>query len=87
MAFRMQFAVPEAFDLTKESKSTLEMYGGSEYAKGCLLARRLIERGVRTIQLSHSIDGYDIAWDTGHGDIAGGHTKLARAWTRASPPC
>ena len=79
MAFRMQFAVPEAFDLTKESKSTLEMYGGSEYAKGCLLARRLIERGVRTIQLSHSIDGYDIAWDTGHGDIAGGHTKLARA--------
>ena len=79
MAFRMQFAVPEAFDLSKESKSTLEMYGGSEYAKGCLLARRLIERGVRTIQLSHSIDGYDIAWDTGHNDIAGGHTRLARA--------
>ncbi|MDP7275835.1 MAG: DUF1501 domain-containing protein, partial [Planctomycetaceae bacterium] len=44
-----------------------------------LLARRLIERGVRTVQLSHSLDGYDIAWDTGHGDIAGGHARLARA--------
>lgn len=79
MAFRMQFAVPEAFDTSQESKSTLEMYGDSEYAKGCLLARRLIERGVRCIQLSHSIDGYDIAWDTGHGDIAGGHKRLADA--------
>jgi Protein of unknown function (DUF1501) len=79
MAFRMQFAVPEAFDSTKESKSTLEMYGDSEYAKGCLLARRLIERGVRTVQLSHSIDGYDIAWDTGHGNIVDGHRKLAQA--------
>ncbi|MEE3220954.1 MAG: DUF1501 domain-containing protein, partial [Planctomycetota bacterium] len=79
MAFRMQFAVPEAFDVSTESKSTLDMYGGSEYAKGCLLARRLVERGVRMIQISHSIDGYDIAWDTGHGDIAGGHKKLALA--------
>ena len=79
MAFRMQFAVPEAFDLSKESKSTREMYGNAEYARGCLLARRLIERGVRTVQLSHSIDGYDIAWDTGHGDIAGGHRRLAVA--------
>lgn len=79
MAFRMQFAVPDAFDTTKESKSTLEMYGDTEYAKGCLLARRLIERGVRMVQLSHSIDGYDIAWDTGHGNIVDGHRTLARA--------
>jgi hypothetical protein len=79
MAFRMQFAVPEAFDTTQESRSTLEMYGDSEYAKGCLLARRLVERGVRTVQLSHSIDGYDIAWDTGHNDIVNGHKKLAVA--------
>ena len=79
MAFRMQFAVPEAFDLSQESKSTRAMYGDSEYATGCLLARRLIERGVRTIQLSHSIDGYDIAWDTGHKEIAGGHSRLAKA--------
>ena len=79
MAFRMQFAVPDAFDLTRETKKTLDLYGNSEYAKGCLLARRLIERGVRCVQLSHSIDGYDIAWDTGHGDIEGGHAKLAKA--------
>lgn len=79
LAFRMQFAVPEAFDLSRESKTTLDMYGSSDYAKGCLLARRLVERGVRMVQVSHSIDGYDIAWDTGHGDIVGGHAKLAKA--------
>ena len=79
MAFRMQFAVPDVFDTTQETQTTLDMYGNSEYAKGCLLARRLVERGVRMVQLSHSIDGYDIAWDTGHGDIAGGHKRLAQA--------
>ncbi len=79
MAFRMQFAVPDVFDTTSETQATLEMYGNSEYAKGCLLARRLVERGVRMVQLSHSIDGYDIAWDTGHNDIAGGHKRLADA--------
>jgi hypothetical protein len=79
MAFRMQFAVPEAFDVTQETQSTLDLYGPTDYAKGCLLARRLVERGVRTVQLSLSIDGYDIAWDTGHGDIVGGHKRLADA--------
>ena len=79
MAFRMQFAVPDAFDVTQETKATRAMYGDSEYAKGCLLARRLVERGVRMVQVSHSIDGYDIAWDTGHNDIQGGHSVLARA--------
>lgn len=79
MAFRMQFAVPDVFDTSQETRQTLAMYGDSEYAKGCLLARRLVECGVRTVQLSHSIDGYDIAWDTGHNDIAGGHQRLAAA--------
>jgi hypothetical protein len=79
MAFRMQLAVPDVFDVSQETKATLEMYGDSEYAKGCLLARRLVERGVRMVQLSLSIDGYDIAWDTGHEDIVGGHAKLAQA--------
>ena len=79
MAFRMQFAVPDAFDTSQESLSTLKMYGNSEYAQGCLLARRLVERGVRMVQLSHSIDGYDIAWDTGHNDIINGHRRLAEA--------
>ena len=79
MAFRMQFAVPDAFDTNQETQSTLNLYGGTEYAKGCLLARRLVERGVRMVQISLSIDGYDIAWDTGHGDIPGGHRRLADA--------
>ena len=79
MAFRMQFSVPEVFDIHRESHATRDLYGDSEFGKGCLIARRLVEKGVRVVQLSHSIDGYDIAWDTGHGDIAGGHAKLAKA--------
>jgi len=77
MAFRMQFAVPDAFDTAKESAETLALYGPGDFAKGCLIARRLSERGVRVVQLSISIDGYDIPWDTGHDDIAGGHKRLA----------
>ena len=75
----MQFAVPDVFDVSRETKATLELYGDSEYAKGCLLARRLVERGVRMVQVSLSIDGYDIAWDTGHENIVDGHAKLAQA--------
>ncbi len=77
MAFRMQFTVPDTFDTSKESKTTLDMYGDSEFAKGCLIARRLVERGVRMVQLSHSVSGYDIAWDTGHGNILH-HRELAQ---------
>ncbi|MFP6878818.1 MAG: DUF1501 domain-containing protein [Roseibacillus sp.] len=79
MAFRMQFSVPDVFDISRETEATRKLYGDSEYAKGCLIARRLVERGVRCVQLSHSISGYDIAWDTGHGDIPGGHRALAVA--------
>ena len=79
MAFRMQFSVPDVFDISKESEATKKLYGESEFAKGCLIARRLVEQGVRVVQLNHSIDGYDIAWDTGHGDIKGGHARLAHA--------
>ena len=79
MAFRMQFSVPDVFDTKKETQATRDLYGDSEFAKGCLIARRLVERGVRVVQLSHSISGYDIAWDTGHGDIKGGHAALAEA--------
>jgi hypothetical protein len=42
-------------------------------------AAQKIERGVRMVQVSLSIDGYDIAWDTGHDDIQGGHARLAKA--------
>ncbi|MDA7681999.1 DUF1501 domain-containing protein, partial [Verrucomicrobiales bacterium] len=79
MAFRMQFSVPDVFDTQNESEETKKLYGYSEFAKGCLIARRLVEQGVRVVQLNHSIDGYDIAWDTGHGDIKGGHSRLAHA--------
>ncbi|VTS02809.1 DUF1501 domain-containing protein [Tuwongella immobilis] len=68
LAFRMQMAVPDAMDLAKESKKTLEAYGAnpgaSSLANNCLLARRLVERGVRYVQL------YDWGWDI-HGTGAG----------------
>ncbi len=58
MAFRMQTSVPELTDIAGESKQTMEAYGVKEagegtYAKNCLLARRLVERGVRFVQLYH----------------------------------
>ncbi|HEY6167679.1 MAG TPA: DUF1501 domain-containing protein [Verrucomicrobiae bacterium] len=61
MAFRMQTSVPELMDIAKESPATLRMYGAkpgkASFANNCLLARRLIERGVRLVQL------FDSDWD------------------------
>jgi hypothetical protein len=58
MAFRMQTSAPELIDLSKESKATLDLYGVSpgkpSFAANCLLARRLVERGVRFVQLYHT---------------------------------
>jgi hypothetical protein len=58
MAYRMQTSGPELIDFSKESKQTLEMYGAQQgeasYANNCLLARRLVERGVRFVQLYHA---------------------------------
>jgi hypothetical protein len=69
LAFRMQMAVPEVMDIGRESKQTLELYGAqpgaASFANNCLLARRLVERGVRYVQL------FDWGWDchgTGSGD-------------------
>jgi Protein of unknown function (DUF1501) len=66
MAFRMQSSAPELMDLTREPKHILEMYGAepgkSSFANNCLLARRLVERGVRFVQLFHE------AWDQ-HGNL------------------
>ncbi len=66
MAYRMQESAPELMDLSKESKATLELYGAepgkNTYANNCLLARRLVERGVRFVQLYHE------AWDH-HGEV------------------
>ena len=69
MAYRMQESAPELMDLSKESKETLAMYGvepgKNSYANNCLLARRLIERGVRFVQVFHE------AWDH-HSEVAKG---------------
>ena len=66
MAYRMQTSGPELIDFKSESKETLEMYGAepgkASYANNCLLARRLVERGVRYVQLYHA------DWDH-HDDI------------------
>lgn len=68
MAFRMQTAAPDAMDLSNETADTLESYGaepGKEsFANNCLLARRLVEKGVRFVQL------FDWGWDT-HGSNQG----------------
>ncbi|MDX2179355.1 MAG: DUF1501 domain-containing protein [Bryobacteraceae bacterium] len=69
MAFRMQTSGPELIDFSKESKATLEAYGANPgspnagFANNCLLARRLVERGVRFVQLYHA------DWDH-HDDLA-----------------
>ena len=65
-AFRMQTAVPELTDLSRESESTFELYGKEarrpgSFAANCLLARRLVERGVRFVQLYHR--GWDQHYD------------------------
>jgi hypothetical protein len=60
-AFRMQFAATEAFDLELEPARVREEYGSSHFANGCLLARRLVERGVRFVQVYY---GNGQPWDT-----------------------
>src|SRR5437773_10235682 len=65
MAFRMQGEAQEAFDIGKESAATRQLYGDGEFAHACLIARRLAERGVRTIQVYY---GNNQPWDD-HKDI------------------
>ena len=84
LAFRMQTAVPELLDLSRESAVTKRLYGvDSEYAptqlfaSQCLLARRLVERGVRFVEVLCPNVGAD-RWDQ-HSDLRGGHTRNARA--------
>lgn len=51
IAFRMQTEAPDAFDITQEKQSTRERYGDHDFGRGCLIARRLVERDVRMVQL------------------------------------
>ncbi len=73
LAYRMQSEASEAFDVSRESKQTLEMYGGSEFARGALIARRLVERDVRFVQL---YTGAGQPWDS-HDDIHIAHRNVA----------
>jgi hypothetical protein len=84
LAFRMQTSVPEVMDISRESKETIETYGAkpgdSSFANNCLLARRLVEQGVRYVQL------FDWGWDF-HGtnpseDIRDGLTKKCATMDR-----
>jgi len=82
MAYRLQTSAPELMDLGSETKETLERYGikdpnEANYARNCLLARRLIERGVRFVQLFHE------AWDQ-HGNLTAGVRQNALDTDQAS---
>ena len=72
VAFRMQTEAPEVFDLRKEPESVRAEYGEGDFARGCLLARRLVEHGVRMVQVYY---GNGQPWDN-HDDIMI-HKKLA----------
>ena len=76
LAYRMQSAAPEAVDLSKESEATRKLYGmdnpvTAKFGTNCLMARRLVERGVRFIEL---YSGSGSGWDA-HTDIEGNHGK------------
>lgn len=83
LAFRMQAAVPELTDISGESEATRKLYGlddadTEEYGRSCLMARRLVERGVRFVELlSPKQDGED-RWDQ-HAHLKRGHTRNAKA--------
>jgi uncharacterized protein (DUF1501 family) len=81
MAFRLQTSAPELMDLRRESKATLELYGADpdkpSFARACLLARRLIERGVRFVNIYHE------GWDA-HTDVVGNHRTNCGATDKAS---
>jgi Protein of unknown function (DUF1501) len=80
MAFRMQASAPELMDLGREPKHILEMYGAEpgkpSFANNCLLARRLVERGVRCVELFHE------AWDQ-HGNLVHDLKKNCKATDQA----
>ncbi len=80
MAYRMQASVPELMDISKEPPSVHQMYGTepgkASFANNCLLARRLVERGVRFVQLYHR--GWDHHGTSAHEDLITGLPRLCR---------
>ncbi|MBC8165889.1 MAG: DUF1501 domain-containing protein [Bryobacteraceae bacterium] len=81
LAYRMQSSAPEAVDFASETPATQALYGIGEprtddFGRKCLLARRLVERGVRFIQLYSGTNvGED--WDEAHNDLQASHTRMA----------
>src|SRR5690349_10765464 len=73
VAYRMQTEAPDVFDIRKETKATLELYGPGSTARGCLMAVRLVERGVRMVQVYYAKGD---PWDA-HSDIQQ-HRKNAK---------
>ena len=81
LAYRMQMAAPEALDITRETPAVHKLYGldnskCTHFAKQCLIARRLVERGVRFVQIYSGGMENQLSWD-GHNDIAGNHGGFA----------
>ena len=81
LAFRMQTEAPEAVDLNQETRQTHRLYGAdqeptAEFGRRCLMARRLVERGVRFVQLYSGGGPGNMTWD-GHGDIEENHLRMA----------
>ena len=81
LAYRMQSAAPEALDIAQETKETKELYGVGRpdcdhFAKQCLTARRMVERGVRFVQIYSGGMDNQLSWD-GHIDIKGNHEQFA----------
>ena len=85
MAYRMQTSAPELIDLSSESKATLALYGAepgkASFANNCLLARRLIERGVRFVQLYHP------NWDSHGGPGEDLQTSFEKVCREVDQPC
>lgn len=86
LAYRMQAKMPEAVDLSREDPKTLEFYGANDPAtaslgRKCLTARRLVERGVRFVEIYSGGYTSDDGWDA-HGGLAANHARHARSADR-----
>jgi uncharacterized protein (DUF1501 family) len=86
LAFRMQSAVPDAVDLGRETAATKRLYGlddkvSARFGTSCLIARRLVERGVRFVQIFTGSGGAD-DWDAAHAENDKTHREMARRTDR-----
>ncbi len=82
LAFQMQAEASEAFDVSREPSHVHERYGNTTFAQSCLLGRRLLERGVRFVQVYY-VNKSKQPWDT-HQDNNGGHQRLCADSDRAT---